>query len=331
MTDATIISASASMRAALELAARFAPRATPILIVGPTGSGKEVVASAIHRLSGRPGSLVEINCGALPRELIEAQLFGHRRGAFSGALADAPGHIESAGHGTLFLDELASMPVDAQVKLLKVLEEGWVMRVGESRPRAVDVRFVAAVQAMNAREIDRRLLRFDLLHRLSGVVIELQSLSERPEDVMALAEHFAARVGQALDRSCQGALLNHLWPGNVRELRHTIERAAVLSSNRRLFGVDIVRAIDLGLPVGGLGGPASDADRERVIQTLAVAGWNVIRAAGLLGVGRATLFRRLRGWGLSVAAVRASHESRYGIETRETVSALNAPSAPVSG
>ena len=147
MTDATIISVSASMRAAFDLAARFAPRTTPILIVGPTGSGKEVVASAIHALSERSGRFLEINCGALPRELIEAQLFGYRRGAFSGALQNTPGHVEEANRGTLFLDELASMPGEAQVKLLKVVEEGWVMRVGESRPRAVDVRFVAAVQA----------------------------------------------------------------------------------------------------------------------------------------------------------------------------------------
>lgn len=319
MTDATIISVSASMRAAFELAARFAPRTTPILIVGPTGSGKEVVASAIHALSRRTGRLLEINCGALPRELIEAQLFGSRRGAFSGALQDTPGHVEEANQGTLFLDELASMPGEAQVKLLKVVEEGWVMRVGESRPRAVDVRFVAAVQAADRHEIDRRQIRSDLLHRLSGVVIELAPLAKRPEDVMALARHFAGLHGQRLDGTCEQALLHYGWPGNVRELRHTIERAAALASNGRLHAVDIVHAIDLGLPAPGAAACAAGGDRDRVLHALAVSGWNVRRAAGALRVGRATLFRRLKGWGLSVAAAREYHESRHGIETGETL------------
>ncbi len=326
MTDATIISVSASMRAAFDLAARFAPRTTPILIVGPTGSGKEVVASAIHALSQRTGRFLEINCGALPRELIEAQLFGYRRGAFSGALQDTLGHVEEANQGTLFLDELASMPGEAQVKLLKVVEEGWVMRVGESRPRAVDVRFVAAVQAADRRGIDRRQIRSDLLHRLSGVVIELAPLAKRPEDVIALARHFAGLHGQALDGTCEQALLNYGWPGNVRELRHTIERAAILASNGCLHAIDIVRAIDLGLPAVSPAAVIPGGDQERVLNALAVSGWNVRRAAGALRVGRATLFRRLKGWGMSVTTAREYHEARYGIETGETL-VLDSPSS----
>ncbi len=205
------------------------------------------------------------------------------------------------------------------------------MRVGESRPRAVDVRFVAAVQAADRRGIDRRQIRSDLLHRLSGVVIELAPLAKRPEDGMTLARHFAGLHGQALDGTCEQAPMHYGWPGTMRELRHTIERAATLASHGCLHAIDIVCSTDLGLPAEAPFGPATDPDRERVLHSLARAGWNVGRAAGLLRVGRATIFRRRKGWGLSVAAARESHESRYGIETpgtlRSAKTAAGVPSA----
>lgn len=312
MSNGTIVSVSPAMRRAMDLVSLFAPRAMPVTLVGPTGSGKEVLAQAIHERSGRAGRLVPINCAAFPAELIEGELFGYRRGAFSGAVSAKVGLVEAAEGGTLFLDEVASMPPTAQAKLLRTLESGYLTRLGETRPTAINVRFVAALQAESRAEMQRTPVRSDLLYRLSGVVIELPPLRARPEDIAPMAEHFADQVGCRLGSGVAALLARHPWMGNGRELRHTIERAAALSTSKAIEPGDVARAIELGVPSMDAAAPI-----DGLLDRLAAVDWNAGRAAAALGIGRATLFRRLKGLGLSLADARKQHRaSQVGTSER---------------
>ncbi len=230
-----------------------AARGTAVLVHGETGTGKELVARAVHRLSGRAGKLVSVNCAAIPETLIESELFGHARGAFTGAQTRRTGRIEAADGGTLFLDEVGELSLAAQAKLLRFLESGTIQRVGENEEIAVDVRVVAATHRPLARMAKEGQFRLDLLHRLSVFLIQTPSLAGRPADIDALVDRalqeFAA-PGEAVKRlsgEARAALHAHAWPGNVRELRHTVERACILAGD----GSVVDRAcIDFGEALG---------------------------------------------------------------------------------
>ncbi len=244
-----IIHRSREMIRVLELAARAARRPVPILIEGESGTGKELLARAVHNASQRKGKFIPVNCGAIPRELVESTLFGHERGAFSGATEQRLGVFETAQKGTVFLDELGELPLDAQVKLLRVLQESEVTRVGRVEPVKVDVRIVAATNRSLSEEIAARRFREDLFYRLAVAVVRLPSLRERKSDLPLLIDHFLARANHAakdygdvekrLSPSARNVLVAHGWPGNVRELENTLARAVIWSAGEVITPDDV--------------------------------------------------------------------------------------------
>lgn len=237
-----LVGQSSSFLDAVERASRAAPLDRPVLVIGERGTGKELIAERLHHLSSRwDGPLVAMNCAALPETLIEAELFGHEAGAFTGATKARPGRFEEADGGTLFLDELATLSQAAQERLLRVVEYGEVTRIGASRPAQVDVRIVAATNEDLPRLAERQRFRADLLDRLSFEVITLPPLRHRVSDIPVLAEHFARRMALELDwpawpgfsNPARDRMLNHDWPGNVRELRNVVERAVYRWENQK--------------------------------------------------------------------------------------------------
>lgn len=289
-----IIAISPSMRSVLALAQRFAKSGLSILLLGETGTGKELVAQGIHEWSERGGPLVDVNCGALPSEMVESLLFGHRRGAFTGAHATVDGLVAAADKGTLFLDELSSLSLEAQAKLLRVLETGEIRPLGGVRKQALDLRVIAAAQGDLRQRVCAGGFRLDLFQRLGGVVLELPPLRERAEDAVPLAEHFAERMGRALHPGVGALIAAHHWPGNVRELRLAVERAAWLSGAGEISGQLFSESLRLG---AGTVEPVDD--RARVIAACQAAGWDVAAAAQSLGVGRTTLYARMRELGIT--------------------------------
>jgi DNA-binding NtrC family response regulator len=225
------------MAVVYRMARLVAGRTTPVLITGATGTGKEVVANAIHQLSPRAGKpFVVINCAAIPEALLESELFGYVRGAFTGAVQSRVGRIHSAHGGTLFLDEIGELPLGIQAKLLRFLDQGEVQRLGSSDVFRVDVRVIAATNAHLAEMVQKKLFREDLFYRLSVFPIDLPALAQRRGDVEALARHFLQKLQpagapQKLGQESVGALEKHSWPGNVRELQHVIERASILAED----------------------------------------------------------------------------------------------------
>jgi DNA-binding NtrC family response regulator len=216
---------------ALELLRRAAPSSLPVLILGESGTGKEVAARAVHELSSRSsGPFVPVNCGAISRELAEAELFGHEKGSFTGAVTSAPGAFGAADGGTLFLDEIADLPAPLQVKLLRALEAGEVKPVGAARPRTIDVRVVCATHQDLRGRVREGAFREDLFYRLRGVTVQLPPLRARPADILPLAEHFLP-PRHMLAPDARARLLSYRWPGNVRELRHVVQLAALLSES----------------------------------------------------------------------------------------------------
>lgn len=245
-----MVGSSAAMRAVYEFIGRVAPTEATVLMQGESGTGKELVAAALHRYSPRAeGPFVAINCAALPENLMESELFGHARGAFSGAVADKKGRIELADRGTLFLDEIGELPLLLQAKLLRALQERTFERLGGIRPVKVDVRVIAATNVNLQTAMQEGTFRPDLFYRLDVVSLHLPPLRERREDILPLAEWFAARctrrgrrlAGIALE--AQNALLSYHWPGNVRELQNAIERAAVLGTCDLIQKEDLPRTI----------------------------------------------------------------------------------------
>jgi DNA-binding NtrC family response regulator len=299
-----IVGTSAALRRAVALAERFAKSGLPILIVGATGTGKELLAQHVHHWSGRRGPLVDVNCAGLPRDLTDAWLFGHRRNAFTGAGEASPGLIEAAANGTLFLDEICSLPLEAQAKLLRVLETGEVRRVMDVAKRAVRFGMIAAAQEGLSRAIDSGAFRRDLFQRIAGVVIHLPPLSERTEDLMLLAAHLAAARGRSLSPGTGAVLLEYAWPGNVRELSAALDRATMLSPGNDIGPAALAEGIALGAPSADLGAQPRRVIPERscLLHALEVSGWHAGRAAVALGIHRATLFRRARRLGISLRA-----------------------------
>jgi DNA-binding NtrC family response regulator len=301
--DVVVVAESAAMKRVMSLAQRFARTKVPILLVGATGTGKELVAQYVHRLSGRTGPMVDVDCGAFPRDMIESLLFGHRRGAFTGAIEDVQGLIAAAERGTLFLDELSSLSAGAQVTLLRVLETRRVRRLGDTESRLVEFRLIAAVRDGLSTQIQAGAFRLDLFQRLAGVVLDIPPLDERREDIVPLARFFAQASGRGLEESAEPALLRYAWPGNVRELRSAIERAGFLAEGSRLGAACIVEAIHLGNPP-----PESESsstfihgrDGLALVSMGQQLGWDPGRMAAALGIARSTLFRRLRALGISL-------------------------------
>jgi len=316
MTDETIISASPAMRHAIATIDRFARTPISVLLVGPTGTGKELLATRLHRVSGRSGRLVDVNCAALPRELAEAELFGHRKGAYTHAYFDAVGLIAAADHGTLFLDELGSLPLELQPKLLRVLERKEVRRVGDTTARPVAFRLVAACQDDVDSALSAGAFREDLFHRVAEIRVDIPPLVERREDVLALGCHFAESHRVRLTPDAGAVLLAYRWPGNVRELRAAILRAATIADVGEISGDVMTRAIQFGAIVSKSlparprsGGP--EAQRDWLVQVCRTYGWDGCRVSAALGIHRATLFRWLKASGVSL---RAGHQ--FSIPTR---------------
>ena len=304
----TIVSVSPLMLRAIDRAQTVAATEASVLLVGETGTGKELMARAIHASSPRAGrSFVAVNCGAIPRELVESELFGVRRGAYTGAYTDAPGIFVAAAGGTVFLDEIGEMPKEAQVKLLRVLQEGELRPVGGVKSVRTDVRIVAASNRPLSALRDE-LLRPDFYFRIATVVIELPPLRARPEDVLVLAQAFISRISRrtgrqmTLARSAVDLLVNSSFPGNVRELESVLESAAALSKD----DPHVITEKDLaallrdsgGAPLPGRFGeqPLSleTLERAAIEQALRLCRGNRTRAASLLGISRDTLHRKLR-------------------------------------
>ena len=246
------IGESASMLEVCRRIRLVAPRATPVLIEGPTGSGKELVAQALHRLSKRSRKpFVAINCAAIPEALLEAELFGHTRGAFTGAVQGRVGRIESADGGTLFLDEIGEMPLALQAKLLRFVESGELQRIGDNETLKVDVRILAATHRPLAQHAQTGAFRADLYYRLAVFLIRTPALNDHLEDLPQLVAHFLSQMGRetpvkTIEASALSKLKGHSWPGNVRELEHVLERAAILSGDEPVM---TCQEIDFGLAV----------------------------------------------------------------------------------
>ncbi|MGY0799524.1 sigma-54-dependent transcriptional regulator [Lysobacter sp. A286] len=284
----------------LSLACQVARSDLPVLITGPNGTGKEKFAEIVHANSSvRDGPLVALNCGALPGELIEAELFGAEAGAYTGANRAREGKFEAADRGTLFLDEIGTLSPAGQVKLLRVLETGRFERLGGNRERSVKVRIISATNADLPALIADGRFREDLYYRLNAIELKLPALADRPDDILPLARHFLP-PGKQLDTGAEHALLAHAWPGNVRELRNTLQRAALLGRGQRIV------ADDLGLPPPAAGNPApgtaaivnDEPDRSQIEAALARNGGVLAQAASELGLSRQALYRRLDRLGI---------------------------------
>jgi len=310
-----LVAESPPMRQALDMVARVAGHPTTVLITGERGTGKEVIAQAIHRASPRAaGPFVAVNCAAIPDTLLESELFGYVKGAFTGAAGDRPGLFEQADGGTLLLDEVGELPLALQAKLLRVLQEHEIRRVGDQKTRRVDVRLLAATAKDLAAEAAAGRFRHDLFDRLNVVAIHLRPLSERRADIAPLAGHFAARLAGRLGRrvTLSEAALQWLgeqpWPGNVRSLEHAIERAAVLSDKEILEPGDF-RKEPLPAPrssgeqeqragSGTLRDAVELAERQAITAALAAAEGNRREAAKRLGVSLRTLFYKMDRYGI---------------------------------
>jgi len=305
-----LIATSAEMARVLDLVERVAPTDATVLIRGESGTGKEIIAKALHHAGPRAsGRFVAINCGALPEPLLESEIFGHVKGAFTGAAANKKGLFEEAHGGTLFLDEIGEMAPGLQVKLLRVLQSGEVRPVGSTQVITVDARVVAATNRDLEPMIRRGTFREDLFYRLNVIPIALPPLRERREDIPLLAEHFLARFSQRQGRVLRlsaGAterLLRYAWPGNVRELENAMERLAILARDETIEPGDLPPHIGAGLALGTAPGLAAEqtlaeAERAHIIQILERCGWNHSRAAEALGIGRTTLWRKLKDYGI---------------------------------
>jgi len=309
-----IVGESLAIRRARELIERYAPTNLSILLVGATGTGKELLARHIHIRSGRVGRFVGVNCGVLPRDMADGLLFGYDRGAFSGAVKQHRGHVECSDGGTLFLDELLSLSLDGQAKLLRALDTGEIQRLGEETERYVDLRVVGAVQEEVRERMANGALRPDLYRRVAGVVVDLPPLADRPEDVIPLAHYFAAQRGQVLEAGTPAVLTHHSWPGNVRELRDAIQRAGCLVANGSLPPHAVREAITLGTPgfLGQRGVPREPLfatfTREGLVAMCESHGWNAERIARHLGMGRTNFFQELRAAGVTLKGLRKSAE-----------------------
>ena len=280
----------------LTLACQVARADVPVLITGPNGTGKERIAEIIQANSQvANGPFVVLNCGALPSELIEAELFGADAGAYTGASKAREGKFEAADGGTLFLDEIGNLPLAGQMKLLRVLETGRFERLGSNRERQVKVRVISATNADLGAMIRAGTFREDLFYRLNVIELRLPPLAARPGDILPLAKSFLP-AAKTLHPSAESALQAHAWPGNVRELKNVMARASLLAQG------DLIKAPDLGLPLTGAASQDAEPDREAIAGALARAGGVVAQAAAELGLSRQALYRRMERLGIARTA-----------------------------
>jgi DNA-binding NtrC family response regulator len=286
--------------AALTLACQVARSDLPVLVTGPNGAGKERMAEIVHANSPvAAGPFVALNCGALPADLIEAELFGAEQGAYTGANRAREGKFEAADGGTLFLDEIGTLPLAGQIKLLRVLETGRFQRLGGNREREVKVRVVSATNADLPAMIAAGQFREDLYYRLNAIEVRLPALAQRPDDILPLARHFLP-TGKSLDASAERALLAHRWPGNVRELRNTLQRAALLARGSRIAATDLGLPAPMAIaPVAAGSGDANEPDRATIEAAIARAGGVLAQAANELGMSRQALYRRIDRLGIA--------------------------------
>jgi PAS domain S-box-containing protein len=302
------IGTSAALRRVLRSVEQVAPTDSTVLLTGETGTGKEMVARAIHARSRRGEAvLVKVNCAAIPAALIESDLFGHEKGAFTGAVARKIGRFELAHGGTLFLDEIGELPLDLQPKLLRVLQEGEIERLGSTRTIAVDVRVIAATNRDLAAAARAGRFRPDLFYRLNVFPIHLPPLRERQDDIPALVAHFvrkhAAKIGRRIERVPERLMASfraHAWPGNVRELEHVVERAIIVSEGPELAAVDWLREPDAA-PAPDRPGTLEEVERAHILGVLESTGWRVSGAGGAaesLGLKPTTLEYRMKKLGL---------------------------------
>jgi formate hydrogenlyase transcriptional activator len=304
-----IIGNSRALEAVLEQVEQVAPTDSSVLIQGETGTGKELIARAIHNLSARCGRpFIKLNCAAIPFDLLESELFGHERGAFTGAVAQKVGRFELADKGTLFLDEIGDIPSGLQPKLLRVLQEQEFERLGGTRTQRVDVRLVAATNRNLTAMVKRGEFRSDLYYRLNVFPIPLPPLRERREDISALVEHFVGiysrRMGKQIEEippETMSALTSYQWPGNIRELQNFIERSVIVSSGSVLKPP--FATLQAGAEVESLGPiTMEDAEREHIRKILEQTRWVVAGpngAAARLGIKRSTLYFRMQKLGIT--------------------------------
>jgi two-component system, NtrC family, response regulator HydG len=301
-----VVAKSPGMRLVLDLARRVAKVDATVLITGESGAGKELLARLVHDESARAAApFVAVNCAAISETLLESELFGHARGAFTGAAQDRPGLFEAAGGGTLFLDEIGETPPGMQAKLLRALEERRVRRVGENRSRPVNARILAATNRELSDEVAAGRFRKDLYYRLNVIELRVPPLRSRREDILPLSRALLARAAHRLGRPLLAGftprvadqLVRYGWPGNVRELANAMERAAILAQGKRVdvddLPEDIRRAPPVPSPAGG-GRKLADAEREHILAALAENDGNQTRTAAALGIGESTLYRKLR-------------------------------------
>jgi two-component system, NtrC family, nitrogen regulation response regulator NtrX len=312
-----IVGKSYAIRALTSQIEKVAVTPARVLITGDNGTGKELVARAIHRLSPRASKpFVEVNCAAIPSELIESELFGHMKGSFTGAISDRAGKFEQADKGTLFLDEIGDMSLAAQAKVLRVLQDGEVTRIGGTKSYRVDVRVLAATNKNLEEEIGGGRFREDLFYRLNVVPLHVPPLRERREDIPLLAQHFVNTLSQregaasrTLDTSALEVLQRYEWPGNVRELRNAIERVMILSAGPRITDADITRLTGARAPdATGLGSLLecktyeefkNAAERAFLLHKLRDMDWNVSETARVLDMPRSNLYKKIERYGLA--------------------------------
>jgi transcriptional regulator with GAF, ATPase, and Fis domain len=310
---------SPALEAVLEQVARVAPTDSTVLIQGETGTGKELIAHAIHNLSSRSGrAFVRVNCAAIPLDLLESELFGHEKGAFTGAIAQRAGRFELADKGTLFLDEVGDIPAALQPKLLRVLQEQEFERLGSTRTHKVDVRLVAATHRNLDDMMTRGEFRNDLYYRLNVFPVLLPPLRARREDIHVLVTHFVEKFGRRIGKHVEhipettmSALTSYEWPGNVRELQNLIERAVILS-NDGLLPNPLPMSRTLGITVPQVTGTLKDTERAVILQTLEQVGWVIggpKGAACKLGLKRTTLIHKMEKLGICRPRLRSSQNA----------------------
>ena len=310
--ETKLIGQSPAMKRVIELVETVAPTDATVLITGESGTGKEVVARAIHALSPRRyNPMVVIHCGALTESLLESELFGHERGAFTGAQARKKGKLEVADGGTVFLDEISDISLKVQTELLRVLQEKEIVRVGDTMPIKVDFRAIAATNKSLERLVEERLFRPDLYYRLNVFTINLPPLRERREDIPLLANHFLEKFARQMNRPVQRLapetlelLMRYDWPGNVRELENSIERALLMRREGDLKPEDFPFQLHPSGPLIATGRRLEDVERAHIERILAETSWNLSKAARILDIDRTTLYNKIRKYGLREPAGR---------------------------